>query len=136
MKLEVIIEQGDGELWGRIENKGFMPATVGSSVKEVLDNLKMLIDDHILHEGKEDVFWKKVNTENIHFDILYDLQAFFEEFSELKISSIAERAGLNPSLVRQYATGNKYPSAQQAKKIEDALHGLGKKLQQVAIYAS
>lgn len=67
---------------------------------------------------------------------IYDnLQAVFKEFRELKISSIAERAELNPSLLCQYATGNKYPSAEQAKKIESALHALGKRLDQVAIYA-
>jgi transcriptional regulator with XRE-family HTH domain len=71
----------------------------------------------------------------MEIELSYDLQAFFEEFNELEISSIAERAGLNPSLVRQYATGSKYPSADQAKKIESALHSLAKKLQNVAIYA-
>lgn len=135
-KLEVIIEKSEDHFWGRIENKGFMPTGQGETVPALLQNIKDSIEDYIEHEGKEDKFWSKVDLNNIEFNISYDLEAFFEEFSELKISSIAERAGLNSSLVRQYATGNKYPSADQAKKIEEALHDLGKKLQQVAIYAS
>ncbi len=71
----------------------------------------------------------------MNIEIRYDLQAFFREFKDLKISSIAERAELNPSLLRQYATGNKFPSSDQVKKIEDAIHNLAKRLKQVSIYA-
>ena len=134
-QIEVIIEKNEEHFWGRIENKGFMPTGQGETVQALLQNIKDSIQDYIEHEGKEDKFWSKVDVNNIEFNISYDLQAFFEEFNELKISSIAERAGLNSSLVRQYATGSKYPSAEQAKKIESALHSLAKKLQEVAIYA-
>src|ERR1019366_2214167 len=114
-KIEVIIEKNEGHFWGRIENKGFMPTGQGETVPALLQNIKDSIEDYIEYEGKKDKFWSKVDINNIEFNILFDLEAFFEEFSELKISSIAERAGLNSSLVRQYATGSKYPSADQAK---------------------
>ena len=135
-KIEVIIEKNEDHFWGRIENKGFMPTGQGKTVTALLQNLKDSIADYIEHEGKKDKFWSNVDVKRIEFKILYDLVAFFEEFSDLKISSIALRAGLNPSLVRQYATGSKYPSAEQAKKIEEALHSLGKKLQEVTIFAA
>jgi hypothetical protein len=54
----------------------------------------------------------------------YDLQTFFEEHDYLKVSSIAKHAGLNPGLVRQYSSGVKHPSAEQAKKIELTIHKL------------
>jgi predicted RNase H-like HicB family nuclease len=135
-KIEVIIEKNEDHFWGRLEKKGFMPTGQGETVAALLQNLKDSIVDYIKHEGKKDIFWSKVDVKSIEFKILYDLVAFFEEFSDLKISSIALRAGLNPSLVRQYATGSKYPSAEQAKKIEEALHSLGKKLQEVTIFAA
>jgi hypothetical protein len=53
----------------------------------------------------------------------------------LKIGSVAEHAGINPGLLRQYASGVKYPSPDQAKKIEDALHHIANELQDVSIYA-
>ena len=37
------------------------------------------------------------------------LEAFFNKIDELKISSIAKKANLQESLMRQYASGNKYP---------------------------
>jgi predicted RNase H-like HicB family nuclease len=134
--IEVIIEKKDGMLWGIVENKGnFVATPYGKTKDEVLTNLKELITDYQQNEGKKDKFWNEVDVEKMEVNISYDLQAFFKEFNELKISSIAERAELNPSLLRQYATGNKYPSADQVKKIEVALHTLATKLKKVAIYA-
>ena len=135
-KIEVIVEAHDGMLWGVVEKKGnFVASPYGETKDEVIANLKELITDYQQNEGKKDKFWNKIDVDNMQVEISYDLQAFFEEFSELKISSIAKRAELNPSLLRQYATGNKYPSADQARKIETALHTLGKKLEQVSICA-
>ncbi len=77
MKLEVIIEKGDGELWGRIEGKGnYLPTTVGESVSEIRNNLRIVIKDYLKHEGGEDKFWKKINLADLDFDIHYDLLSF------------------------------------------------------------
>lgn len=135
-KVEVIVEVKDGMLWGIVENKGnFIPTPYGHTINELKQNLKELIKDYQQNEGKSDKFWSKVNAENIDIEISYDLQAFFKEFNEIKITSLAESANLNPSLLRQYATGNKYPSVDQVKKIELAVKELGKKLKRVSIYA-
>jgi uncharacterized protein (DUF952 family) len=129
-KIEVIIEIKDGILWGIVENKGSFVATpFGKNTNQVIENLKELIVDYKKYEGKKDKFWSKVDVNNLEFDIKYELQAFFDEFKELKISSIAEKANLNPSLLRQYSTGNKQLSTEQA------LHQLGNRLKRISIYA-
>lgn len=71
----------------------------------------------------------------IELNIKYDLKAFFDYHDYLNISSIGKKAGVSPSLLRQYASGVKHPSAEQAKKIEDAIHKIGNELKEVAIYA-
>ena len=134
-KLEVIIEKNEDHFWGRIENKGFMPTGQGETVSALLQNIKDSIEDYVDHEGKKDKFWSKIDLSNTQFNISFDLQAFFKEFKEIKISSLAVLAELNPSLLRQYASGIKFPSVDQAKKIELAVHALAKKLNKVAIYA-
>lgn len=135
-KIEIIIEKKDGWLWGIVENKSNFVATPYGKTKDgLINNLKELIKDYQQNEGKKDKYWSKVDVENMEVVISYDLQAFFKEFKELKISSLAATAKLNPSLLRQYASGSKYPSAEQAKKIELAVHALAKKLNKVAIYA-
>ena len=135
-KIEIIVEVRDEMLWGIVEGKGdFIPTPYGETVTGLKQNLKELVSDYQQNEGKKDKFWSKVDANNMDIEISYDLQAFFKEFNEIKISSLAESANLNPSLLRQYATGNKYPSADQVKKIELAVKELGKKLKRVSIYA-
>ena len=52
----------------------------------------------------------------------------------MKISSVAGQAGLNPGLVRQYASGVKYPSAAQAGKIRNAVKKIARQLLADSIY--
>jgi transcriptional regulator with XRE-family HTH domain len=51
----------------------------------------------------------------------------------LKISSVAKYAGMNAALLRQYASGVKSPSSEQAKKIEKALHSLEVELSEASV---
>lgn len=134
-KLEVIVEKNDGLLWGRVEISGQLFTPYRETIEKLLENLKELITDHTQNEGKAEMFFANLNVENLNIEIKYDLEAFFTEHGYLKISSIAEYAGINPGLVRQYASGVKHPSAEQAKKIETAIHKIGNDLQQVELYA-
>lgn len=137
MKLQIIIEKGDGELFGRIENKGdFLPVTAGKNSKEVIKNLNELIADYQKHEGQQDIEWKRVQLEKVEWELVYDVQAFFMEHDYLTASVIAKRAGINPGLMRQYTSGVKHPAAKQAKKIEEAIHALAKELKAVSLYAA
>lgn len=49
---------------------------------------------------------KDIN-QDFEFVYKYDIQAFFKEFSFLNATDIARRAGINPSLMRQYTSGVK-----------------------------
>ncbi|MCF2504284.1 hypothetical protein L0663_12910 [Dyadobacter sp. CY107] len=134
MKLTIIIEKGDNELWGRIENvPNYLPVTTGNSLEEITNNLKDLLEDFIQHEGQANETWRSLKKSDFSFDYAYDLSAFFELFDDIKVGALAKRAGLNPSLVRHYVSGTKFPSEQQAKKLEDAIHDLGEKLREVVL---
>ncbi|HEY1870018.1 MAG TPA: hypothetical protein VGG71_03115 [Chitinophagaceae bacterium] len=134
-KIEIIIEKNDGLLWGRVENKGrFMPTPYGRNTIKLIANLKELIADYVQHEGRKDLFWSKLNMNELQIDFRYDLESFFQEHDYLKISSVAELAGMNPGLVRQYASGVKYPSSEQADKIRRAIKKIAKELTQHSIY--
>jgi predicted RNase H-like HicB family nuclease len=133
MKFTIILEPGEGEIWGRIDAPFTLLTTVGNNVEEVTQNLKDLIQDHLDHEGKEQAEWQNVKVKDIVFDYVYDLTALFEVISAVKINSIADLAGINQSLMRQYTSGVKYPSLHQGKKIQEAVHQLGRKLMQVSM---
>jgi hypothetical protein len=113
----------------------FGPATVADNVETVYQNLRELIVGYQENEGKDDKFWSKVNAAEVVFTPVYDVQALFAKHNYLNVSKIAEKAEINPGLMRQYSSGVKHPRPDQAKKIEDAIHAVGKELQQVAVYA-
>lgn len=134
MKLLVVLEKGEsGEWFASVEAPRTFLTTVGSSVQEVAQNLKNLAQDHLDHEGKTQAEWQGVRVNDIEWEYSYDLSGFFEQFNVLKINAIAELAGLNPSLVRQYATGAKSASAAQVQKIQKAVHQLAQSLLQVSV---
>lgn len=134
-KIELILEKNDGLLWGRIERVGWMPTPYGTTVEDVIKNLKELQDDYIKHEGKNDKKWNKINWNEVTFDLKYDLVAFFESFDYLNLSAIAKKIGINRTLLNHYKTGLKHPSAEQAKKIENTIHELALELGKVKLVA-
>ncbi|MDP4743101.1 MAG: hypothetical protein NWR91_06545 [Schleiferiaceae bacterium] len=62
-----------------------------------------------------------------------NMQALFELVPEVKISAIARRAGINESLMRQYATGKAVVSEDRLRYIEQTIHDLGRELQTVKL---
>lgn len=133
MRLTIIIEKGDGEIWGRVEAPGFLNVIVGNSEAKITQNMLELIVDFLENEGKGDEYWKGIALESIEFDYRYDLTAFFDLFSPLKINAIAEKAGINKALMRQYVSGIKHPSAQQVQKNESAIHAFAQTLMKVSL---
>ena len=131
--LTITLEKGEDELWGSIEAPGFLLTTVGASVEEVTTNLRELVADFLEHEGKDQPAWAGLRETDITYDYEYDLTALFDVFKAIKMTTIAESAGINSSLMRQYATGNKKPSEKQAKKIEVAIRQLGERLMHVSV---
>jgi hypothetical protein len=71
-RLELILEKNDGILWGRIEKKGWMPTPYGTTISELIGNLKDLVNDYVAHEGKNDKEWNKINWNEITIDYKYD----------------------------------------------------------------
>jgi len=121
--LDLIIEQGDNNLWGRVVYKDNLLSDFGESVAELEKKIRILLFDF---EG--------VDAEVVKFEHVYDVYALFVQFDYLKISKVAERAGMNPALLRQYASGVKHPSASQAKRIEIILHKLADELRQASVF--
>jgi len=65
---------------------------------------------------------------DVEFVYKYDIASMFDYYSWINVSQFARKAGINPSLMRQYRMGNTYISDNQISKIENTLHSLGKEL--------
>lgn len=134
MNLTLVIEQGgDDEIAGSVDTVDFFFTTVGATETEIIQNMQSQLDDFLANEGKDLSQWKDVKPADITFTIEYDLTALFEVFNAIKISSIAELAGINKGLMRQYASGVKSASSTQAKKVETAIRHLGERLMRVTV---
>ena len=121
MKLQLILEREGNILWGRVcyeKNLIVDSATTLDALERKMN--KLLNDFHKIR--------------NVEFQHQYGLTIFFDQFNFLNQSKIAELAGINPGLLRQYASGVKHPSKEQANKIQVAVRGLASKLKNIKIY--
>ena len=133
--LELIIEKEAGHFWGRVEGKGFMPTGQGTTIAELIGNVKDSIRDYQKHEGRKDKIWVQIDVNRLAFDLRYDLAAFFEAFDFLNLTVIAKKANMNRSLLNQYVKGLKPASAAQTKKIETVIHTLAKEMMDAELSA-
>jgi len=77
---------------------------------------------------KEDGIELPDELKDVEFVYKYDIASMFDYYSWINVSQFARKAGINPSLMRQYRMGNTYISDNQISKIENTLHSLGKEL--------
>ena len=116
--IALIIESAkDGELWGRVQYDDNLIIESASSVPELERKMKALLKD-----------WHALDAKQVSFELQYDMAGLFDEKKFLNAAVIAERAGINKSLMRQYASGIKFPSLERAKQIERVIHELGKEM--------
>ena len=121
--IQLIIEAGDDGFWGRVTHNDDLIADQAETVEALQQNMKkLLLNFH--------------KVPDVTFTLAYDLLAFFERYSYLKVSNIAQEAGMNPTLLRHYAAGSKKPSAEQVKRIEEAVHRLAIELANVHLVAA
>ena len=64
----------------------------------------------------------------LEFTYKYDMQSFFDYFSFLNVSRVAELAGINPSLMRQYTSGVANAGQKQYDKIRVAVGKISREL--------
>lgn len=118
----------DGTYWGTTQNVPGVVTAYGSSLEELKQNFESAFKDYleVAEEEKEDWLSDVKDLEGFTYEL--DLQSFFKLVPEIKVSAIAKKAKINESLMRQYATGKANASEARTKKIEKAIHELGREL--------
>ena len=61
----------------------------------------------------------------LEFNFIFDIGAFFNYYP-LSVSAFARYIGMNESLLRQYVSGAKSPSAKTLARVREGLDSLGK----------
>lgn len=126
MKVTVIIEKAkDGYYSCYVENDlpGFGLSGFGESAEAAKEDMLQTYQEMKEIQAKEG---RKVPE--LEFTYKYDMQSFFDYFSFLNVTKVAELSGINPSLMRQYTSGVANAGQKQYDKIRVAIEKISKEL--------
>ena len=97
--------------------------TTGKDIPELYHNLLEALNFAYEEKGYT------VQNENLKLNL--DLQQFFQYYKVLNANFLAQRIGMNPTLLSQYVRGKKQPSSKQTDKIIRGIQGIGKELSEL-----
>jgi predicted RNase H-like HicB family nuclease len=129
-KIVVTLERADTGYCAYVPEFDFC-GTVGDNLEEIRRNLVEAITLYLDDDPMRLASLGFDTEDPVPFDFRMDVSVFFQLHNPIKQSRVAKMAGINPSLLRQYARGIKHPGLNQARKIEKAIHQLGRELLRV-----
>ena len=87
----------------------------GKTARKAIDDFYFCYE-----EEKKDLREKGIEGPDLEFRFIFDIGAFFSYYM-INVSAFAAYAGMNASLLRQYACGLKSPTKATIKKVKDAI---------------
>ena len=97
--------------------------TTAATINKLLDNVKEAFSLYLEDE--------KFNVSGIKFEI--DLKQFFQYYKVINSRALAEKIGMNPTLLSQYIRGHKKPSENQSRRILYGINRIGQELAEMSI---
>ena len=120
-KIEMTVEKTDTGFSAYAED--FPIFTTGKTIPELINNAYEAAQLFFEEENK------KITPENLKFEI--DFKQFFQYYKVLNAKFLAEKIGMNPTLLSQYIQGRKKPSARQTEKILTGIQQIGRELSEM-----
>ncbi|HET8854726.1 MAG TPA: XRE family transcriptional regulator [Salinimicrobium sp.] len=117
-KITMIVEKTDTGFSAYSEVDSIF--TTGRTIPELIDNAFEAVALQL--EGVD----IKFDRSDLKFEI--DLQQFFKYYKVLNAKFLAEKIGMNATLLSQYVQGHKKPSEKQTEKILAGIHQIGQEL--------
>lgn len=97
--------------------------TTGRTIVELIDNA--IEATNLFFEEQ----FIRVDHGNLKFEI--DFTQFFQYYKVLNSKFLAEKIGMNPTLLSQYVQGHKKPSERQTEKILLGIQQIGMELSEI-----
>jgi hypothetical protein len=120
-KIKMMVEKTDTGFSTFSENYSIY--TTGRTISEMIDNA--LEAANLFFE--EDKI--QITAENLKFEI--DFKQFFQYYKVINAKVLANKIGMNPTLLSQYVQGRKKPSEAQTEKILLGIHKIGQELSEI-----
>jgi predicted RNase H-like HicB family nuclease len=75
------------------------------------------------------------NSKFDSFQLLFeiDFKQFFQYYKVINSKALAEKIGMNPTLLSQYVRGHKKPSEQQSRRILHGINRIGQELSEMSV---
>jgi predicted RNase H-like HicB family nuclease len=120
-RIKMILEKTDTGFSAFSEN--YPICTTGRTIHELMDNALEAAnlcfeDEHVT-----------IVQENLKFE--FDFKQFFQYYRVINARFLAEKIGMNPTLLSQYVQGRKKPSETQTEKILLGIHQIGQELSEI-----
>jgi transcriptional regulator with XRE-family HTH domain len=74
---------------------------------------------------------KNHGTQQIYYEI--DFKQFFQYYKVINSKVLAEKIGMNPTLLSQYVRGHKRPSEKQSRRILYGINKIGQELAEMSV---
>jgi len=97
--------------------------STGASMSELIDNC---IEAFSLYFDDE-----KFSQARLSFEI--DFKQFFQYYKVINSRALAEKIGMNPTLLSQYVRGHKRPSPRQSRRILYGINRIGQELSEMSV---
>lgn len=120
-KIKLIVEKTDTGFSCYAESYPIF--TTGKTIPELFENSYEAANLY----GEEDGI--EITHADLQFEI--DFQQFFQYYKVINSKHLAEKIGMNPTLLSQYVQGHKKPSENQTEKILYGIHQIGQELSEI-----
>lgn len=120
-KIKMIVEKTDTGFSAFSED--YPIYTTGRAIPELINNA---LEAATLCFEEESI---RITKENLKFEI--DFKQFFQYYKVINAKFLANKIGMNPTLLSQYVQGRKKPSDAQTEKILLGIHQIGQELSEI-----
>jgi len=121
INITIIKEDYGYSAFTRVKSKFI--STQGDSLEELKSNLLDAVN-LALHEDGVIYYLEDLK-------LTLDLESFFTFYKVINAKALSEKIGMNQSLLAQYISGNKKPSAAQVKRIMGGVQQIGRELAEI-----
>jgi predicted RNase H-like HicB family nuclease len=120
-KITVTVEKTDTGFSAYAED--FPVYTTGVSMVELLENISEALSLYFDNE--------KFDSSRISLEI--DFKQFFQYYKVINSKALAEKIGMNPTLLSQYVRGHKKPSEEQRRRILYGINRIGHEMAEMTV---
>jgi len=120
-KIKVIIEKNDSGFSAHAVD--YPVFTTGDTMNKLIDNINEAFSLYCEPE--------KFDTTLLSLEL--DFKQFFQYYKVINSKTLAEKIGMNPTLLSQYIRGHKKPSEQQSRKIVYGINRIGQELAEMSV---